>query len=520
MIRRFILLPVVLFVIMSSNLSCSGSEPKTAAEYIARGHAFEAGADINRAVADFSKAIEIDQKSDSAYYSRATAYMNMRDFDKAIADFSKCIDLNPKLPLVYYQRAKAYRLKAFMDKSIPYLDKAIMNYNKLIDMNPEYSPHYYMRCGLYFEKGDFDRALADCNKVVELVPGMLVSSVYNLLGDIHDKKGDHRDAIDSYSKAITNFPASQLPRDISTLYFARCRLYKAMNNDKAIEDCTKAIELATANLTTMAEYDIDYHTVRADLYIKKGEYDKAIVDLTKVLRSKKYRESASLYVKRASLYDKKKDHAKAIADYIEAALLGDEPSKQYLMSNGYKWPDILPEVVLLGDSITYGADWSKLFPGVRSINKGIPGDTTCDVLKRLDKVIALKPKKIFIMVGINDMAKLEQHCDTIGSYQKIINTLSDNLKDTKIYVQSILPIIEDEFPKNIIDNMKIIELNKQLQSFVTKISNANISYVDLHKDFVETGGNHLTSKYTIDGCHLNKGGFEIWRDKIQNYVLK
>jgi len=41
-------------------------------------------------------------------------------------------------------------------------------------------------------------------------------------------------------------------------------------------------------------------------------------------------------------------------------------------------------VVMLGDSITEGADWRELFPDVRILNRGISGDTSDGIVRSLD----------------------------------------------------------------------------------------------------------------------------------------
>src|SRR5262245_42569936 len=61
------------------------------------------------------------------------------------------------------------------------------------------------------------------------------------------------------------------------------------------------------------------------------------------------------------------------------------------------------DVIMLGDSITEKIDWRELFPGVSILNRGIGGDTSAGVLKRLDEVIARHPKIVFLMVGVNDL---------------------------------------------------------------------------------------------------------------------
>ena len=73
------------------------------------------------------------------------------------------------------------------------------------------------------------------------------------------------------------------------------------------------------------------------------------------------------------------------------------------------------DVVLLGDSITWAGNWESRFPGVHLVNRGIPGYKTANVLNEMDATIALRPKKAFLMIGINDllgMAPVDQVYDT------------------------------------------------------------------------------------------------------------
>ena len=52
--------------------------------------------ELDKAIADFSKAIEIDPKSAIAYNNRGWAYEGKKDYDRAIADYSKAIEIDPK----------------------------------------------------------------------------------------------------------------------------------------------------------------------------------------------------------------------------------------------------------------------------------------------------------------------------------------------------------------------------------------------------------------------------------------
>ena len=56
----------------------------------------------DRAIADFTKAIEINLQDADAYNNRGTAYVGKGEIDRAIADYSRAIEINP--------RRQAYRL--------------------------------------------------------------------------------------------------------------------------------------------------------------------------------------------------------------------------------------------------------------------------------------------------------------------------------------------------------------------------------------------------------------------------
>jgi hypothetical protein len=64
------------------------------------------------------------------------------------------------------------------------------------------------------------------------------------------------------------------------------------------------------------------------------------------------------------------------------------PARERLVSFFAANPIAPGQVVFLGDSLTDGARWDELFPGIPVRNRGVPADTTADVLARLDQVTA------------------------------------------------------------------------------------------------------------------------------------
>ncbi|MGM5470001.1 GDSL-type esterase/lipase family protein [Flavobacteriaceae bacterium LMO-SS05] len=180
-------------------------------------------------------------------------------------------------------------------------------------------------------------------------------------------------------------------------------------------------------------------------------------------------------------------------------------------------PDTKNEIIFLGNSITEGGDWKALFPDKNVINRGISGDVTDGVLFRLDEVTASKPSKLFLLIGTNDMARGKSIDYVIENTEKIIVQIKRQSVETKIYLQSILPInpnVGTKFSGHKNNHQKIIEANERLRSLAKKY---NLKFIDLHK-YMSNGEKHLKPKYTYDGLHLTEEGYKKWRKIIRKYV--
>lgn len=168
------------------------------------------------------------------------------------------------------------------------------------------------------------------------------------------------------------------------------------------------------------------------------------------------------------------------------------------------------EIVFLGNSITERGKWSELFKNKNIINRGIGGDVCFGVLNRLNEVLESSPKAIFLMIGINDIGR-SVPVDTIaGKIQEIINRIKAKSSQTKICLQSVLPINEEIFKGDYMKgkSVKIVQLNRLLRSLAAK---EKVQYIDLYPRFADQNG-ILKSELTADGIHLNETGYLLWRD--------
>lgn len=89
------------------------------------------------------------------------------------------------------------------------------------------------------------------------------------------------------------------------------------------------------------------------------------------------------------------------------------------------------KVVALGDSLTFGfGGQGQSYPkalaqltGWQIENMGVNGDTTTDVLARMDKVITHSPELVLLGIGGNDVLKRVDTSVTKDNLSKIIKTL-------------------------------------------------------------------------------------------------
>jgi lysophospholipase L1-like esterase len=98
-------------------------------------------------------------------------------------------------------------------------------------------------------------------------------------------------------------------------------------------------------------------------------------------------------------------------------------------------------VVFLGDSITQGwGDVGSSFPGVKTANRGIGGDTTRGVLIRLKgDVIDLNPKGVVILIGTNDIEDNAEPDDIAGNLKLIIAALHEHDAAMPVVLCEIFP---------------------------------------------------------------------------------
>jgi lysophospholipase L1-like esterase len=180
-------------------------------------------------------------------------------------------------------------------------------------------------------------------------------------------------------------------------------------------------------------------------------------------------------------------------------------------------PKSKQDIIFLGNSITDIAEWAEVWQNKNVKNRGISSDNTFGVLARLNDVVIGTPAKIFIMIGINDIARNIPDSVIVANYKKIIDIIITNSPKTKLFIQSILPTNNDfkDFKNHQNKTEHIVYINEQLQKICAY---RKISFVNLYPHFLDENGK-LSKSFTNDGLHLTGEGYMFWKKIVQEKKL-
>lgn len=200
--------------------------------------------------------------------------------------------------------------------------------------------------------------------------------------------------------------------------------------------------------------------------------------------------------------------------------------------------------VFLGDSLTEYAVWQDVFgkkelinsvelntkslnpilsdssTGIDTANLGVACDTTQKLLLRLEEAYKHKPKKIFLLIGINDITLGFDLAGLAERHRQIIHTIRTESPNTILYVESIFPVGKDirehfeSMPVTFKDD--IIKANQTLQ----KISEEENAHFLNPYEVMNDGRGYLRKEYTVDETHLTELGYSVWFNYLRPYVME
>jgi tetratricopeptide (TPR) repeat protein len=275
-------------------------DPRCAPAYFGRGQIRSNKGQLPEAEADYTKAVESDPKFAKAWFGRGMIRTYSNNEAGALADFTKAVEADPAYTLAWFNRG-------LLRLSRKEYDGALADYTKAIDLKPADADGYIGRGNAHASKGDHDKAIADYTKAIDLKPTS--SSAYVYKGDSQMKKGDPIGAMLTFSKAI-----EVNPKDAEAYYFRGYANYDRRAFKESGDDFQKAYEL-----NRLSEIRTD--TLQLRLWLVKARSGQT-ADATKALKG--YAE---------------KEHRGRKGDWfgqIVSYLTGDLPEDQFVGLAGGK----------------------------------------------------------------------------------------------------------------------------------------------------------------------------------------
>lgn len=190
--------------------------------------------------------------------------------------------------------------------------------------------------------------------------------------------------------------------------------------------------------------------------------------------------------------------------------------------------------VVPGQIVCAGSSLMEMFPVEKLMeetnqeviiyNRGIGGFVTRELLEALDDcILDLKPRRLFLNIGTNDLSDASiSIAEIMERYDEIISRVEAALPEIEIYLMAYYPInyeaaAEEMKPCLLVrTNEKIDRANQEVRKLAER---HGARYIDVNDALKDEQG-RLKAEYTIEGMHIKEEGYRaIWPDFL-SYVME
>ena len=299
----------------------SASYSQTARDYMQTGSDKGSAGDWIGAIADFTKAMELDPDFSYAYYMRGLAEAFLEDYDAAISDFTKFIEFDPNDPLGYSSRGNAKYLSEDNEE-------ALADFNKAIELAAD-PGDYSSRGDVFRALANYDEAILDYNRAIDLLPeeDQKLGYIYYYMGYSKVMVGQMDGCIDLGKSILLGYEADLYCSVKNVEEYKAEGDLKITNGDYegGIAEYTEAIALEPN--------DQFVYVARGSALYNIGDYVGAIADFTKSIELNEKPNTAMSYHRRALSKFQLADYVGAMED-LDQAIADDELNPEYYEARG------------------------------------------------------------------------------------------------------------------------------------------------------------------------------------------
>jgi lysophospholipase L1-like esterase len=158
-------------------------------------------------------------------------------------------------------------------------------------------------------------------------------------------------------------------------------------------------------------------------------------------------------------------------------------------------------------------------------NRGIGGFTTEDMLRNMEEMVfAVKPRKIFINIGTNDIGSQGYRLEKLmENYGKIITQIRERLLEAEIYMMAYYPVNEtDKLPEGewaktmflTRTNENISIANKAVEEMAGRMG---CHFINVNQGLTDEAGK-LKKEFTVEGIHMFANGYEVVLENMRPFL--
>ncbi len=194
--------------------------------YYGRGNQYARDNQHEKAIADFTKGIEVSNDKKS-YNNRGASYYKLKRYEEAINDYTSCLAIDSTMDKSILGRAYAYyKLNRY--------EEALKDANETIRLHPDYDS-YIFRFTVYRDTEKYPEALADFEKAASYTSDI---GVYSQRGSLYFKMNNLEKAIEDYTLVL-----NKNPNDALALSNRGAAYFQLNKIDEAFVDALKSTSI-------------------------------------------------------------------------------------------------------------------------------------------------------------------------------------------------------------------------------------------------------------------------------------
>lgn len=195
----------------------------------------------------------------------------------------------------------------------------------------------------------------------------------------------------------------------------------------------------------------------------------------------------------------KEEWRQAMSDYYDAKVEAFEKENKNLAPGEV-------DVAFIGDSLTDGCNLAVYYPEFKTVNRGIGGDTTTGLEKRLQvSLYDIQPKVVVMLIGANNINQM------FDNYENILISMNENLPNSDIILVSLTSMGGSWAHNNQLAAFNNVKIKALAEKY-------NYSFVDVYTPLLNLETNEIYPEYTTDGGHLTHEGYLVMSSQIKPVI--